>query len=92
MHSSDPNELVNDFPLGPSAMVVWIDDPKDREVFLWRPSVGMTCVGDAVGKKVAWPESEIVLEKLNTTTSTPTIDRASTMVICLSKLLNKYFF
>ena len=62
LHSTNPTELVNDLPLGPSAMAVWIDNPKNQDAYLWRPTVGLTRVGEANGKKVAWPESRVVVE------------------------------
>lgn len=69
LHSSNPKELVSDIPLGPSAVAVWIDKPKNQDAYLWRPTSGLTRVGEAVGMKVAWPESRVVVEQVNSVTS-----------------------
>ncbi|PRQ15801.1 hypothetical protein RchiOBHm_Chr7g0177401 [Rosa chinensis] len=54
--------LVNDIPLGPNAMIVWVDIPTCPEAFLWRPTPNMTYIEDAIGTKVAWPANKVVLE------------------------------
>lgn len=69
LHSSDPKQLINDLPLGPGAVAIWIDKPKLEDAFLWRPTKGLTRVGDAIGIKVAWPESKVVIETVNTALS-----------------------
>lgn len=85
VHSSDPDHIINGIPLGPNAVIVWVDNPKNQDAYLWRPIVGMTCIREAVGKKIAWPESKLGFEKVNNTIAhTPAInDGTSTMVIYL---------
>ena len=56
---------MNDLPLGPDAVAVWIDNAKVEDAFLWRPTKGLTRVGEAIDIKVAWPESKVVLETVN---------------------------
>jgi hypothetical protein len=63
-YSSDPKMLVNDIPLGPNAMTVWVDTPKKHEAFLWRPTPDLTCIEDVVGSIVAWPANKVALEKI----------------------------
>lgn len=65
LHSSIAEEIINDVPLGPSAMIVWIDTPQNPDAFLWRPAPGLIRIVDAVGKKVAWPESQVLVEKVD---------------------------
>ncbi|PRQ34073.1 putative transposase, Tnp1/En/Spm [Rosa chinensis] len=60
--SNDPKMLVNDIPLGPNAMIVWVDIPTCPESFLWRPTPNMTYIEDVIGTKVAWPANKVVLE------------------------------
>ena len=70
-------------------MLVLIDEPKKPNAFLWRPPVGMTYVGEAVGSKVAWPEKNIVVENINATTSTHTANTVSlSSVMCISYVFN----
>ena len=49
-----------------AAVAVWVDNPIIEDAFLWRPTKGLTLVGEAVGIKVAWPESKVVIETVNT--------------------------
>lgn len=81
LHSSISEEIVNDVPLGPSAMIVWIDEPLNPEAFLWRPSPGLFRIGDAAGKKVAWPESQVVVETSDNTVTTTTKDVVKTFTV-----------
>lgn len=69
VHSSDSNQIINGVPLGPEAAIVWVDNPIKEDAFLWRPIAGVTCIGEAVGKTIAWPSSKLVFE--NTIPSTP---------------------
>ena len=81
LHSSISEEIVNDVPLGPSAMIVWIDDPLNPEAFLWRPAPGLIRIADAVGKKVAWPESQVVVEMVDTTAPVTIKDVVKTFMV-----------
>ncbi|XP_020260902.1 uncharacterized protein LOC109837182 isoform X2 [Asparagus officinalis] len=60
--SNDSKMLVNDVPLGPKTMIVWVDVPTSPEAFLWRPTPDMTSIEDA---KVAWPADKVVLENIS---------------------------
>lgn len=53
-------------------MLVLIDEVKKPDAFLWRPPAGMTYVGETIGSKIAWPETNVVVENDNATTSTRT--------------------
>ncbi|PRQ17955.1 putative transposase, Tnp1/En/Spm [Rosa chinensis] len=64
-HSSDPKALVNGIPLGPNGMIVWVDIPKNHEAFLWRPTIDMKCIEDAVNSAIVWPANKVVLEKIS---------------------------
>lgn len=57
--------MVNGIPLGPNAMIVWVDLPKNHEAFLWRPATDMTRIKDAMGSAIAWPANKVVLEKMS---------------------------
>ena len=61
--SNDPKMLVNDIPLGPNAMIVFVEIPTSPEAFLWRPTPSMTCIKDDIGTKIAWPTNKVALEK-----------------------------
>ncbi|XP_012840459.1 PREDICTED: uncharacterized protein LOC105960350 isoform X2 [Erythranthe guttata] len=63
LQSSDPNALVNNIPLGPNAMIVCVDVAIIPEAFLWRPTVDLVRVKDAVNSAIAWPASNVILEK-----------------------------
>lgn len=79
---SDPKQLVNGIPLGPSAKLVLIDNPKKVKAFLWKPTANMRYVEEAVGSKVAWPESKVVIDKANTEASfSPLTNRVSTPMV-----------
>ena len=75
MYSRDPQYIVNGIALGPSAVVIWVDYGINKDAYLWRPTSDMSCIGDAVGKKIAWPESKVevsnesVKETVNCATS-----------------------
>ncbi|CAH9148420.1 unnamed protein product [Cuscuta epithymum] len=60
--SSDKKMFVNGIPLGPKAMIVWVDGMARPESFLWRPTLEMTSIKDVIGSKIAWPSDRIVLE------------------------------
>ncbi|KAK9943327.1 hypothetical protein M0R45_008938 [Rubus argutus] len=60
--SSDPKELVNQIPLGPNAMKVWVDIPNIPDAFLWRPTSNMTFIQQAQGKTVAWPVERVIMQ------------------------------
>ena len=59
--SDDPNELVNDVPLGPDAMIILVDCPIKLDAFLWRPTPSFTLIGAAKDNIVAWPKNRVVL-------------------------------
>ena len=82
---SDPMQLVNDIPLGPSAVLVSIDSSTKSNAYLCRPAAGMIYVEEAVGNKVVWPEAKVVMEKVNAPSFpvTPANTSTSPMVMCL---------
>ena len=45
--STEPNQLVNDIPLGPNAAVIKVEVVVKDSAFLWRPAPGMSNMGDA---------------------------------------------
>ncbi|CAA7049959.1 unnamed protein product [Microthlaspi erraticum] len=55
--SSDPEEFVNEIPLGPNSVKVLVETGVKTEAFLWRPAPNMFTVGEAVGEIIAWPQS-----------------------------------
>ena len=63
LYSSDSKMIVNGIPLGPLAVVVWVDCAKKEDAYLWRPTIDMSCIKEAVGNKIAWPKSKVVAEK-----------------------------
>lgn len=85
VYSSDPNQIINGIPLGPDAKIIWMDNPKKEDAFLWRPIVGMTCIGEAIGKKIAWPESTVVVETVNASTCpAPMINAPTSLTVTCS--------
>ena len=66
--SSDSKMIMNGIPLGPLAIVVLVDYAKKGDAFLWRPTVDMSCIEDAIGRKIAWPKSKVVAEKTSVST------------------------
>ena len=89
---SDSKMIVNGIPLGPLAVVVWVDYAK-KEAFLWRPTIDMSCIEDAVGKKIAWQKSKVVTEKASivappskaraTVVTSPSVAKSTPQVIAL---------
>lgn len=65
MCSTDPKEMVNNIPLGPSAVIMSVDVVHKPDAFLWRPSSEMFTVGDALNANIAWPVHKIRLLKLS---------------------------
>uniref|UniRef100_A0A9I9CCA2 Uncharacterized protein n=1 Tax=Cucumis melo TaxID=3656 RepID=A0A9I9CCA2_CUCME len=41
------------FPIGPHAIRVWVDVAKKPNTYLWRPTLDMTCIEEALGSTVA---------------------------------------
>lgn len=39
--------------------MIWVDKVVNKDAYLWRPTSDMSCIGDAVGRKVAWPRSKV---------------------------------
>ncbi|XP_012845778.1 PREDICTED: uncharacterized protein LOC105965760 [Erythranthe guttata] len=62
LHSDDPNALINDIPLGPNAMIVWVDVPKSPEACLWRPTSHMSLITHAINSTIAWPADKVIME------------------------------
>lgn len=56
---------MNDILIGPSVVLVYIDNPKNPDALLWRPINNMIHVGEAIGYKVAWSKSKVFVEKDN---------------------------
>lgn len=59
--STDPKAMVQNIPLGPNAMRVWVDLAKKPDAFLWRPTAEMTSIEEAVGCTIAWPADKVVI-------------------------------
>lgn len=86
---------MNGLPLGPDAIAIWIDNPKIEDAFLWRPTKGLTRVGEAIGTKVAWPKSKVIIETINTTSSinhTSNVGVVEKVCIKLIYMPFNYFF
>ncbi|CAN6856895.1 unnamed protein product [Brassica oleracea var. botrytis] len=66
MCSTDQKEMVNNIPLGPNAVIMMVDAVLKPNAFLWRPTVEMFTVGDALNAKIAWPVHKIQLLKIPT--------------------------
>jgi len=45
--SKDPNELLNQIPLGPNAVKIRVVICIKPDAYLWRPTTEMTYIGDA---------------------------------------------
>lgn len=54
LESTDPNKLVNNIPLGPSAAIVKVDRVVNEEGFLWRPNAKKMKIGDALYENIPW--------------------------------------
>ncbi|KAL0716221.1 hypothetical protein Bca4012_065543 [Brassica carinata] len=59
--SSEPDDFVNDIPLGPLAVKVFVETAIKSDAFLWRPATGMCIVEQALGELIAWPANKWVL-------------------------------
>lgn len=53
--SSDPDDFVDDIPLGPEAVKVLVDKAIVSKAFLWRPTADISTVDEVVGLIIAWP-------------------------------------
>ncbi|KAL0815353.1 hypothetical protein Bca101_071797 [Brassica carinata] len=58
----EPKALVDNLPLGPNAVKVFVDVVHVPDIFLWRPSPEMTYLRDSVKQFVAWPADKCVFE------------------------------
>ncbi|CAA7049992.1 unnamed protein product [Microthlaspi erraticum] len=58
--SSDPEDFINDIPLGPNSLKVLVEDGIDADAFLWRPAPDMSYISQAVGGIIAWPSNFVV--------------------------------
>jgi len=58
--SSEPDDFVNDIPLGPLGVKVLVESAIKSDAFLWRPATGMYNVEHAVGEMIAWPVNKCV--------------------------------
>lgn len=58
--SSEPDDFVNDIPLGPLAVKLLVESAIKPDAFLWRPATGMYNVEQAVGEMIAWPVNKCV--------------------------------
>lgn len=54
--SSDPEDFINDIPLGPNSVKVLVETAIKTDAFLWRPAPDMFTVAQAVGEIIAWPQ------------------------------------
>ncbi|CAA7034329.1 unnamed protein product [Microthlaspi erraticum] len=59
--SSDPEDFINDIPLGPNSVKVLVETAIMTEAFLWRPAPDMFTVAQAVGEIIAWPQCSALL-------------------------------
>ncbi|XP_048604734.1 uncharacterized protein LOC106442918 [Brassica napus] len=58
--STDPDDLVNDIPLGPGAAIVKVDVAVVEDAYQWRPvSDEMFLMSHAVKMKISWPQNKI---------------------------------
>ncbi|CAA7048866.1 unnamed protein product [Microthlaspi erraticum] len=63
--TQDPKALVNELPLGPKAVKVFVDEVQQPDTFIWRPTMDVTYLEDCLLSCVAWPVNKVVFE--NTT-------------------------
>lgn len=59
--SSDPEDFVNDIPLGPNAAKVLVETAMKADAFLWRPTLNMSTIAHSVGDIISWPQSSVVV-------------------------------
>uniref|UniRef100_A0A0D3CU61 Uncharacterized protein n=2 Tax=Brassica oleracea var. oleracea TaxID=109376 RepID=A0A0D3CU61_BRAOL len=58
--STDPDDLVNDIPLGPGVAIVKVDVAVVEDAYQWRPvSDEMFLMSHAVKMKISWPLNKI---------------------------------
>lgn len=60
IYYTDPLELVNDSPLGPSDLKVLVETAIVPEADLWRSTTKMFTIEDAVGHMIAWPAKKVI--------------------------------
>ncbi|CAA7017954.1 unnamed protein product [Microthlaspi erraticum] len=61
-YSAEPNYKIGHIPLGPNAASVIVTSALDPETSVWRPTSSVFNVDQAVGVKIAWPMSKIILD------------------------------
>lgn len=59
--SNDPRQVVHFVPLGRNATRDWVDTPKVPTAPLWRATLEMEIIEDAIGTTVAWPTDKVVM-------------------------------
>jgi len=52
--TSDPDDLVNDYRLGPLGVKVLVDNATVQDTYLWRPAINMCTIESAIGQMIAW--------------------------------------
>ncbi|CAA7017615.1 unnamed protein product [Microthlaspi erraticum] len=86
--SSDPEDFVNDIPLGPNSVKVLVQTAIIPSAFLWRPAGKLTCIEEAVGEVIAWPQRFDVLHEQGSETEENDPKSPSTNPTNLCKLLD----
>ena len=82
--STEPNQLVNDIPLGPNAAVIKVEVVVKDSDFLWRPAPRMSNMGDALHQIIAWPIDRARLSDTTAeSTKKPNVVSFRCQLICL---------
>lgn len=82
--SSDPEDFLNDIPLGPNSVKVLVETAVKADAFLWRPAPNMFTIDEAIGEIIAWPQSfSVVFDQGSETEDNGPKVRVSFFIICL---------
>ena len=54
---------IGHVPIGPNAVAVIVTSALSSEASLWRPTIDVLSLEDAVGCKVAWPINKVILHR-----------------------------
>jgi len=53
---------IDRIPLGPNDAAVIVKTVEDTTASLWRPTLSVYTLGEALGNKIAWPFDKIILD------------------------------
>lgn len=61
--SAEPMYKIGRVPIGPNAVAIVVKSALTSEASLWRPTIDMSSLQQAVGCKIAWPIDKVILDR-----------------------------